>query len=273
MSRRWRRSTPAVAGGDRRRGLPEPLRSRASSRRSDVIPSIQNRFTDVKIYTLTADIFASDIEGLRPGKSAKVSFLDQQALAGVVRLACRRCSRKGGQAFAALPPARSSGETKWDMAEDRRLGLMRNEIHAGVVKGLSPGREGRRQSPGTSNTSPREVRARPPRPPAAVQTSPYRSRGKARSPQRGSWRDRLRGAAADPGNWSPGVDETSERNVRGTAKLGSGHDRRSAGSGLCGVGACGAKGARPRKVVKDRRRPFPRPRPRRCLGQGSRKLR
>jgi multidrug efflux pump subunit AcrA (membrane-fusion protein) len=100
------------------------------------IPSVQNRFSDVKIYFANVDIDASEVEGLRPGMTAEVSFLIDQAPASVTRLPLQAIRWVDGRAFVAVA-ARVNGQTRWDW-RIVTLGLIAPGF-AEVLQGVSPG--------------------------------------------------------------------------------------------------------------------------------------
>jgi multidrug efflux pump subunit AcrA (membrane-fusion protein) len=100
------------------------------------IPAVQNRFSDVKIYFANVEIDASDVEGLRPGMSAEVSFLVDEAPDSVTRLPLQAVRWVDGRSFVAVG-ARVNGETRWDW-RPVTLGRIAPGI-AEVVRGLNPG--------------------------------------------------------------------------------------------------------------------------------------
>ncbi|HEY2159354.1 MAG TPA: efflux RND transporter periplasmic adaptor subunit, partial [Isosphaeraceae bacterium] len=100
------------------------------------IPAVQNRFSDVKIYFANVDIDANNVEGLRPGMTAEVSFLVDEAPASVTRLPLQAVRWVDGRAFVAVG-ARVNGQTRWDW-RPVTLGLIAPGF-AEVLQGLSPG--------------------------------------------------------------------------------------------------------------------------------------
>jgi HlyD family secretion protein len=98
------------------------------------IPSVQNRFSDIKIYFAIVNI-ETGFEGLRPGMTTEVSFLIGDE-ARVTRVPVRSLRWAGGQAFVAVG-AKVDGETKWDW-RPVTLGLLDPQF-AEVKSGVEPG--------------------------------------------------------------------------------------------------------------------------------------
>ena len=98
------------------------------------IPSVQNRFSDIKIYFAIVNIDAG-FEGLRPGMTTEVGFLIGSE-AKVTRVPVRSLRWAAGRTFVAVA-ARVDGETKWDW-RPVTLGLM-DPQYAEVKSGLEPG--------------------------------------------------------------------------------------------------------------------------------------
>ncbi len=90
----------------------------------------------MKIYFANVDIDASDLESLRPGMTAEVSFLVDEAPASVTRLPLQAVRWVDGRAFVAVG-ARVNGETRWDW-RPVTLGLIAPGF-AEVLQGLTPG--------------------------------------------------------------------------------------------------------------------------------------
>jgi HlyD family secretion protein len=100
------------------------------------IPAIQGRWSDIKIYFANVDIHESDVEGLRPGMTAEVSFLIDEGPAEATRVPIQAVRWVGDRSFVAVG-ARVRGETRWDW-RPVTLGRLAPGF-AEVIAGLTPG--------------------------------------------------------------------------------------------------------------------------------------